>query len=54
MIGTRFEQEDFKIYVNIQEILLKSFANERCGTKLTQEPMSRITQLHYISVTAFS
>ena len=24
-IATRFEQEDFKIYVNIQELLLKSF-----------------------------
>ena len=27
-IATRFEQEDFKIYVNIQELLLKSFASE--------------------------
>ena len=34
MVGTRFEQEDFKIYVNIQEILLKSFACGRCETML--------------------
>ena len=33
-VTTRFEQEDFKIYVNIQELLLKSFASEPCDTKL--------------------
>ena len=35
-IATRFEEEDFKIYVNIQEILLKSFASERCDTELAE------------------
>ncbi|KAK2567210.1 hypothetical protein P5673_009021 [Acropora cervicornis] len=35
-IATRFEQEDFKIYVNIQELLLKSFASERCDTELAE------------------
>ena len=35
-VVTRFEQEDFKMYVNIQEILLKSFASERCDTELTE------------------
>ena len=28
-IATRFEQEDFKIYLNIPEVLLKSLARER-------------------------
>ena len=32
--ATRFEQEGFEIYVNIQEIWLKSFAGERCDTEL--------------------
>ena len=32
-IATRFEQEDFKIYVNIQELLLKSFPSEPCDTE---------------------
>ena len=36
-IATRFEQEDFKIYVNIQELLLKSFASESCDTELAEE-----------------
>ena len=35
-IATRFEQEDFKIYVNIQELLLKSFASEQCDTELAE------------------
>ena len=35
-IATRFELEDFKIYVNIQEILLNSFASERCDTELAE------------------
>ena len=35
-VATRFEQEDFKIYVNIQEILLKSVASERCDTELAE------------------
>ena len=35
-IATSFEQEDFKIYVNIQELLLKSFASEPCDTKLAE------------------
>ena len=35
-IATRFEQEDFKIYVNIQELLLKSFASEPCDTELAE------------------
>ena len=33
-VAARIEQEDFKFYVNIQEILLKCFANERCDTEL--------------------
>ena len=33
-IATRFEQEDYEIYVNIKEILLKSFAGERCDTDI--------------------
>ena len=33
-IATRFEQEDFKIYVNIQELLLKPFASEPCDAEL--------------------
>ena len=32
----RFEQEDFKIYVNIHELLLKSFASEPCDTELAE------------------
>ena len=35
-VATRFEQEDFKIYVNIQQIVLKSFASERCDTELAE------------------
>jgi len=35
-VATRFEQEDFKIYVNVQEIVLKSFASERCDTELAE------------------
>ena len=35
-IATRFEQKDFKIYVNIQELLLKSFASEPCDTDLAE------------------
>ena len=35
-VATRFEQEDFKIYMNIQEIVLKSFASERCDTELAE------------------
>ena len=35
-IATRFEKEDFKIYVNIQELLLKSFASEPCDTELAE------------------
>ena len=35
-IATRFEQEDFKLFVNIQELLLKSFASERCDTELAE------------------
>ena len=35
-IGTRFEQEDFKIYVNIQELLLKYFTSEPCDTELAE------------------
>ena len=35
-IAKRFEQEDFKIYVNIQELLLKSFASEPCDTELAE------------------
>ena len=35
-IATRFGQEDFKIYVNIQELLLKSFASEPCDTELAE------------------
>ena len=35
-IATRFEQEDFKIYLNIQELLLKSFASEPCDTELAE------------------
>ena len=35
-IATRFEQEDIKIYVNLQELLLKSFASERCDTELAE------------------
>ena len=36
MIATRFEQEDFKIYVNIKELLLKSFTSEPCDTELAE------------------
>jgi len=32
-IATRFEQ-DYRIYVNIKELLLKSFASEPCDTEL--------------------
>ena len=32
-IATRFEQEDFKIYVNILKRLVKSFASEPCDTE---------------------
>lgn len=32
----RFDQEHFKIYVNIQEILLNSFASERRDTELAE------------------
>ena len=35
-IATRFEQEDFKIYVNTQELLLTSFASEPCDTELAE------------------
>ena len=35
-IATRFEQEDFKIYVNIHELLMKSFASEPCDTELAE------------------
>ena len=35
-VATKFEQEDFEIYVNTQEILLKSFASERCDTELAE------------------
>ena len=35
-ITTRLEQEGFKIYVNIQELLLKSFASEPCDTELAE------------------
>ena len=35
-IATRFEQEDFKIYVNIQGLLLKSFASQRRDTELAE------------------
>ncbi|XP_068725038.1 zinc finger MYM-type protein 1-like isoform X1 [Montipora capricornis] len=35
-IATRFEQKDFKIYLNIQELLLKSFASEPCDTELAE------------------
>jgi len=35
-IATRFEQEDFKIYVNIQELLLKCFVSEPCDTELAK------------------
>ena len=35
-IATRFEQEDFKIYVNIQELLLKSSTSEPCNTELAE------------------
>ena len=35
-IATRFEHEDFKIYVNTQELLLKSFASEPCDTELAE------------------
>jgi len=33
-IARRFGQEGFEIHVNIQELLLKSFASERCDTEL--------------------
>ena len=33
---TGFEQEDFKIYVNIQGLLLKSFSRERRDTELAE------------------
>ena len=35
-IVIRFEQKDFKIYVNIQELRLKSFASEPCETELAE------------------
>ncbi|XP_068735601.1 zinc finger MYM-type protein 1-like [Montipora capricornis] len=35
-MATRFEQKDFKIYLNIQELLLKSFASEPCDTELAE------------------
>ena len=36
-IATRFEQEDFKIYLNTQEFLLTSFAaSEPCDTELAE------------------
>ena len=35
-ITTRLEQEGFKIYVNVQELLLKSFASEPCDTELAE------------------
>ena len=35
-IAPRFEQEDFKIYLNIQELLLKYFASEPCDTELAE------------------
>ena len=35
-LATRFEQEHFKIYVDTREILLKSFASERCDTELAE------------------
>ena len=35
-VATAFEQEDLKIYVNIQKILMKSFASERCDTELPE------------------
>ena len=34
-VATKFEQ-DFEIYVNTQEIILKSFASERCDTELAE------------------
>ena len=30
------QQEDFKIYVNMQEFLSKSFASKRCDTELVE------------------
>ena len=35
-IATRLEQEDFKIYLDIQELLLKSFASEPCDIELAE------------------
>ena len=35
-ITARLEQEGFKIYVNIQELLLTSFASESCDTELAE------------------
>ena len=35
-ITARLEQEGFKIYVNIQELLMTSFASEPCDTELAE------------------
>ena len=35
-VATRFEQDDFEIYVNIREMLLKAFASKRCDTELAE------------------
>ena len=35
-ITARLEQEGFKIYANIQELLLTSFASEPCDTELAE------------------
>ena len=47
-IATRFEQEDFKIYVNIQELLLKSFASEPCDTEL-----AKVVKMHSEDLDSF-
>ena len=44
-IATRFKEEDFKIYVNIQELLLKSFASERFDTELTFNTENRVNEV---------
>jgi len=35
-IATRFEQEDYRIYVDMKELLSKSFPSEPCDTELAE------------------
>ena len=48
-IATRFEQEDFKIYVNMQEFLLKSFASKRCDTELAEVVVKTTAKIWILS-----